>query len=111
MARLSTLSDSEDVKPDVSRSAQAKGKRKRGPAPGAEHDSGGYASSLSPQAAKEKKPRIKKEPGSAPAKPSAWSKAQVRQLWDALDMKPVSLGALRAVRAGDVVRWSMVGLR
>ncbi|EJT50440.1 hypothetical protein A1Q1_00249 [Trichosporon asahii var. asahii CBS 2479] len=88
MARFSALQDSDDIKPDLSDESMtpvksSKGKRKRSPSA---VDSDDDVSTASPQP-KEKKPRIKKE-SKAPGKPSAWSKAQVRQLWDALDMKP-----------------------
>lgn len=90
MARLTSLPDAEDVKPDLldglmEPTKSAKSKRKRDPSP---VDSDDDDTVSSPQS-KEKKPRIKKEP-KAPCTSSAWSKAQVRQLWDALDMKPVS---------------------
>lgn len=91
MARLTALSDSEDVKPAVTpQHRPAKSKRKRDP-DSSESDGDGDKPSLSPQL-KEKKPRIKKEPtgSKGSGKASAWSKVQVRQLWDALDMKPVS---------------------
>ncbi|EKD01550.1 hypothetical protein A1Q2_04111 [Trichosporon asahii var. asahii CBS 8904] len=90
MARFSSLQDSDDIKPDLSDESMtpvksSKGKRKRSPSA---VDSDDDVSTASPQP-KEKKPRIKKE-SKAPGKSSAWSKAQVRQLWDALDMKPIN---------------------
>lgn len=91
MARLTALSDSEDIKPAVTTHHRpAKSKRKRDP-DSSESDGDGDRPNLSPQL-KEKKPRIKKEPtgSKGSGKASAWSKVQVRQLWDALDMKPVS---------------------
>lgn len=98
MARFSSLRDSDDIKPDLSDESMtpiksSKGKRKRSPSA---VDSDEDVSTASPQP-KEKKPRIKKE-SKAPGKSSAWSKAQVRQLWDALDMKPVSHCLYRGCR-------------
>lgn len=99
MARLTSLPDSDDIKPDLvdaqKPSKSAKEKRKRSPFPVDSDDDD--VSTPSPQP-KEKKPRIKKE---AKTKSSAWSKAQVRQLWDALDMKPVSLLSVRSSRCRD----------
>lgn len=86
----STSSPSEDVKPTLKRAS----KRKRSPPP--EYDDG-YPSSPSPA---EKKPRVKTEAkggkpqrGGGGAKSGAWSKTEVRQLWDALDLKPAVSGA------------------
>lgn len=89
MPRHSTASEAEDAKLDVKPVLpMSKSKRKRG-ADSSDLAEEGTSSSSSPQPSKDTKPRIKQEL-KAGAKSSAWSKAQVRQLWDALDMKPVS---------------------